>query len=408
MSVHSVNEMYDKQKLDNKEFICPNCKNEVSLEKNITCIETDGQQSEYLAGFRMCPKCNWYGQPEETLEKIIEELLNPKIYFAGKISKNDWRNDLVKLNDNPSWNNIGRWDYWGIWEDKNYKKYAPQDGFIYTGPFFVSCDHGCSHGDSTHGAGENACIQFSPTKKDIFNGCIEQINDSDYVFCWIDSLDCYGTIFELGMAHNMGKKIFIGIDKELEPKKSNLCYCGNDFSDRLDEVGKGCCHSGRLTNPDDLWFVKNCGESGYYNNHQEAWKDFMDKNICKVTKEEEEKFMITLNEEELEDFKELEKRQPLSKTITFFKRNKEIVKQLKELYNNKCQICQFTFKKDNGDNYSETHHLIPLGHNGADKIENMVVLCPNCHRQLHYAKNNKYDIKYKEEHYKLLGENNAK
>lgn len=338
----------------------------------------------------------------------LDSKCNPKIYFAGKIGVSDWRHSLVVSEkiQKGSHSLLRNHDYWGIWDKSKMYEYLPfSDNLIYSGPFFISDDHGCCHGESKHGAGIDCGENVHITKKDIFNGCIEQISHSDYIFCWIDSLDCYGTIFELGMAHNMRKKIFIGIDKRLEPQKSNFCKCGNDFSGNLDNVGKGCCHSGRLTNPDDLWFIKNCGESAYYNNHHEAWKDFMDKNICKVSEKEKEEFMVTLNKEELEDFKEIEKRQPLSKTIVYFKRNKEIVKSLKELYDNKCQICQFTFKKDNGENYSETHHVIPLGQNGSDKIENMVVLCPNCHRQLHYAKNNKYDIKYKEEHYKLLGDN---
>lgn len=37
--------------------------------------------------------------------------------------------------------------------------------------------------------------------------------------------------------------------------------------------------------------------------------------------------------------------------------------------------------------YSEVHHIRPLGypHNGKDVEENMIVVCPNCHRQLDYG-----------------------
>lgn len=67
-------------------------------------------------------------------------------------------------------------------------------------------------------------------------------------------------------------------------------------------------------------------------------------------------------------------------------RSAKICRRLKELYGNKCQICGFTFAKKDGGFYSEVHHLIPLGRKGSDRVSNMVVLCPNCHKQMHYAK----------------------
>ena len=35
--------------------------------------------------------------------------------------------------------------------------------------------------------------------------------------------------------------------------------------------------------------------------------------------------------------------------------------------------------------YCETHHLIPLGLDGSDEARNLMVLCADCHRRLHYA-----------------------
>ena len=35
--------------------------------------------------------------------------------------------------------------------------------------------------------------------------------------------------------------------------------------------------------------------------------------------------------------------------------------------------------------YCETHHLIPLGLDGFDEARNLIVLCADCHRYLHYA-----------------------
>ena len=71
-----------------------------------------------------------------------------KIYMPGKISKNDWRHKIINKIGND---NIGRHDYWGIWDKKNLNEYILfGENLMYTGPFFVSCDHGCSHGRPHH------------------------------------------------------------------------------------------------------------------------------------------------------------------------------------------------------------------------------------------------------------------
>ena len=204
--------------------------------------------------------------------------METRIYMAGKISSNGWRFPLIQGEEKERGNgyDLRNHDYWGVWGEETKEKYLsfPNKNLIYVGPFFTCCDHGCSHGNSTHGVGENGCIEKTPPKKEVFEGCIKQISDADYIFCWIDSLDCYGTLFELGIAYEKGKKIFIGINKNLEPKEVPICKCGNDFSDRPDQVGKGCCHSGGI-NPDDLWFIKNSGYSDYCNNSNDAWNKFL-------------------------------------------------------------------------------------------------------------------------------------
>ncbi len=69
------------------------------------------------------------------------------------------------------------------------------------------------------------------------------------------------------------------------------------------------------------------------------------------------------------------------------KRNTKLVKKLKELYGHRCQVTgdEFVFAKKNGENYTEAHHLIPLGEGGSDTPENLVILSPLIHRMLHHA-----------------------
>jgi len=94
-------------------------------------------------------------------------------------------------------------------------------------------------------------------------------------------------------------------------------------------------------------------------------------------------------------------------------RNNKIVKNLKKLYKGHCQISgdKLTFKKKNGEIYSEVHHLISLGENGSDSYANAIVLSPLIHRMLHYAKispinlsqikNNRLKIKINDEDFEI-------
>jgi len=86
----------------------------------------------------------------------------------------------------------------------------------------------------------------------------------------------------------------------------------------------------------------------------------------------------------LEDMKNNEKIRKKVR-ISLIQRNPTLVRKLKELYDNKCQICHFTFEKETGQYYSECHHIISLGEEGSDTIDNVIVVCANCHRMLHYA-----------------------
>lgn len=75
-----------------------------------------------------------------------------------------------------------------------------------------------------------------------------------------------------------------------------------------------------------------------------------------------------------------EKPDKLQRVVEVTKRNTTIVKQLKELYNHECQICGIRIPVANNQFICEVHHVQPLGsHLGADKSENMIVLCPNHH-----------------------------
>ncbi len=60
-------------------------------------------------------------------------------------------------------------------------------------------------------------------------------------------------------------------------------------------------------------------------------------------------------------------------------RDQAMVKELKEFYNHKCQICGESIQYNKNKFYSEVHHYKPLHEKGLDSKNNMIVLCPNHH-----------------------------
>lgn len=78
------------------------------------------------------------------------------------------------------------------------------------------------------------------------------------------------------------------------------------------------------------------------------------------------------------------KPEQVEKIVKSFKRNRKLVADIKAKYNNKCQICEFTFRTASGAYYSEAAHIIPIssGVEGVDSPDNIWVLCANHHRML--------------------------
>jgi putative restriction endonuclease len=67
-------------------------------------------------------------------------------------------------------------------------------------------------------------------------------------------------------------------------------------------------------------------------------------------------------------------------------RDTQQARRVKELYNYTCQICGIRLEGLAGP-YAEAAHIKPLGtpHNGPDKLDNLLCLCPNHHVLLDYG-----------------------
>ncbi len=108
-----------------------------------------------------------------------------RLYLAGKIGKNDWRHNLIA----------------GLREHEWSKGPIVAPDYIYVGPFFKSCDHGCNHGPNSHGAAERHLSGESTySQLDVVRNNNEALDSADLVFVYITTGDCYGTLLEIGRA----------------------------------------------------------------------------------------------------------------------------------------------------------------------------------------------------------------
>jgi hypothetical protein len=147
-----------------------------------------------------------------------------KIYLAGKISHGDWRAALVSgaldINYAPSGMEVFEGEKALALEAWPVRPASILGRFDYTGPYLVSCDHGCYHGAATHGMGlipgedqahgwGKGCMGKYAEATQLVSLCLNAIDNSDIVFAWLDGGDAYGTLVELGYAYAEGKRIWL-------------------------------------------------------------------------------------------------------------------------------------------------------------------------------------------------------
>ena len=126
--------------------------------------------------------------------------IRPSIYIAGKIAKDDFRQNLVP----------------GLRGWEAMEGPIECDGFDYVGPFFRSCDHGCYHQPGSHGLAASGCGGIEITHRQVFDRNQAALVSADMLLAFIDAPDCYGTLVEIGWAACTGIPIYLafapGID----------------------------------------------------------------------------------------------------------------------------------------------------------------------------------------------------
>ena len=161
------------------------------------------------------------------------EMPDVRVYLAGKISKNDWRHDVVDgLYETCREHEEGMPDRWPILTRSILGKHA------YVGPYFVGCDHGCYHGINSHGVGANsnppgcgAECALDDIRQKVWNLNTSAINLCTILVAFIDSLDCYGTLAEIGYAAGCGREVVV-VSSEPRPCDQHEMWFAKQFADR--------------------------------------------------------------------------------------------------------------------------------------------------------------------------------
>lgn len=89
--------------------------------------------------------------------------------------------------------------------------------------------------------------------------------------------------------------------------------------------------------------------------------------------------------DELSNLKLSEPEEVVVKQKTY-KRDNKTIAQLKILRNFKCQICGFSVLKKDGELYVESAHIVPKRKKGTELPENILILCPNHHKEFDLGK----------------------
>lgn len=142
--------------------------------------------------------------------------------------------------------------------------------------------------------------------------------------------------------------------------------------------------------------TKNYGSAMKY-----AWIDSLDELVIRdwicLSQDElvdldEEVELMTLNAEEILirfDSRYSGPPRSFKKIIKMINRPSSLRKAIIECYGTTCKICGSEgFLKKNGERYCELHHMIELNTGAPNTLQhwNILILCPSCHRQMHYGR----------------------
>lgn len=147
-------------------------------------------------------------------------------------------------------------------------------------------------------------------------------------------------------------------------------------------------------NYDSMWKIKK---------NQEEWKDGREKQFgnnggfIRMHEKFSELKLNYFNNIPLKQLKETLSNRKMVHTSVYI-RSVYIKEFARRVSNGICQLCEkeAPFLDKQGNPFLEVHHIHYLSKGGRDSIDNVVAICPNCHRKIHHLEL-KEDIKKIEE-----------
>jgi len=167
--------------------------------------------------------------------------MNKNIYFAGKIGQTIADDQLPsRLNGHTaSYEPLENFRFEIVQSHEKHGEITEEieieSGFIYCGPWL---------------AGEHSIFEGHDNPrnwKETSDRCKGQIANCDAMFVWLNTLEAFGTLAEMGYAHAIGKPIFVGIESGefADVEASEL-----DFT-----LSMTATHHGVYSSPKELWEV---------------------------------------------------------------------------------------------------------------------------------------------------------
>ncbi|NLT50470.1 MAG: hypothetical protein GXX85_06085 [Ignavibacteria bacterium] len=133
------------------------------------------------------------------------------------------------------------------------------------------------------------------------------------------------------------------------------------------------------------------------------YKEFIDDNF-----EQDEIIEEIVEDKELQDQTKLKKlitdnqkskKETIEINLKTYKRHNYLMALIKKYRKYTCQFCSTTILKENGEYYIEACHIKAKSDGGKDSLDNILILCPNCHKLFDYGKKEK--IKHTKEIYSV-------
>jgi 5-methylcytosine-specific restriction endonuclease McrA len=115
----------------------------------------------------------------------------------------------------------------------------------------------------------------------------------------------------------------------------------------------------------------------------------MDRDFSTKEQDDIESRLSGLSDDELKEMirsRQGKPRKATESTGTTPVRDHFLMELYKRKYGYACQFCSTTIEKANGKHYIEACHITPVGKDGSDDNDNILVLCPNCHKLFDYGK----------------------